>query len=591
MSAGPKLQHAIRSKVGGVNVFWGASDGVTKAEGFQGPENARSFEYSKDGNFFALVNLDNVQVFNAQTGALVSTIPRPHVLSIAFSPMNTFLVTWERLEEKVNHNENNLIVWRIETAEPAAKFTQKVFSADYWPSLAWTKDETYYARVVKTEVHFFAARSARPSEIVRRLQLANVACIQFSPAANAPYYLAVFVPEHKSEAGSVRIYSIPPSQGPESIRATASKSFFRGTSAKLMWNNTGTALLASLSTDVDATGRSYYGETGLYFLTTDASFQCLIQLQKEGPIHDVSWSPTGKEFVVTYGFMPSPQTTLFDVKCNPVLDFGTASRNTIRWAPNGKLLCIGGFGNLTGQMDFWDVKSAKIVGSAVAHCAAVTEWAPDSRHFIAAVVSPRIRVDNGYKIFRYDGVCIYEAAIRDELYHVSWRPRPAAAYPDRPLSPPKALAGASSPAAAAAKPAAAAAAPAKYRHPHAKESVAAAPSPDEGVRRYKPPGMGGGPVAPKSLPPGWFEEEEVDKQQKKKKKKSKKKKAGDAGEDVAEGVENLSISSPTTTTTTTSSTPLSPPPSESSVSSPPPQKSSPKPAGQPRNNNKAPNKK
>lgn len=71
------------------------------------------------------------------------------------------------------------------------------------------------------------ARSARPSEIVRRLQLANVACIQFSPASNAPYFLAVFVPEHKSEAGSVRIYSVPPSQGPESIRATASKSFFR----------------------------------------------------------------------------------------------------------------------------------------------------------------------------------------------------------------------------------------------------------------------------------------------------------------------------------------------------------------------------
>jgi hypothetical protein len=46
-----------------------------------------------------------------------------------------------------------------------------------------------------------------------------------------------------------------------------------------MWNSTGSALLASLSTDVDATGRSYYGETGLYFLTTDASFQCLIQLR------------------------------------------------------------------------------------------------------------------------------------------------------------------------------------------------------------------------------------------------------------------------------------------------------------------------
>lgn len=584
-----------------MTAFWGASEGVSKVEGFHGHETARSYEYSKDGNLFAVLNLDNVMVYNAQTWQLVVTIPRPHVLAIAFSPMNTFLVTWERMEEKVNNNENNLIVWRIENGEVAACFTQKVFNSDYWPSVAWTKDEVYYARVVKTEVHFFAARSARPAEIVRRLQLANVACIQFSPSGNAPYHLAVFVPEHKSEAGSVRIYSVPPSQGPDSIRATASKSFFRGTSAKLMWNSTGTALLASLSTDVDATGRSYYGETGLYFLTTDASFQCLIQLQKEGPIHDVSWSPTGKEFVVTYGFMPSPQTTLFDVKCNPVLDFGTASRNTIRWAPNGKLLCIGGFGNLTGQMDFWDVKNAKIVGSAVAHCAAVCEWAPDSRHFIAAVVSPRIRVDNGYKIFRHDGLLVYEAAIKDELYNVAWRPRPAGSYPERPLSPRAGVtaAAASAPAAAtaaaASKPAAAPGAPAKYRHPHAKETnVSSAPNPEEGVKRYKAPGVAQKPE--KSLPPGWFEEDEVDKQ-KKKKKKNKKKKTTDGGpaEELAQGIESVSIGSPTTTTTTTTTTtpPPSSEPAAASVSSPPQRSTQSPKAGQParNNNNKAPNKK
>eukprot|EP00026_Physarum_polycephalum_P002263 Phypoly_transcript_02269.p1 GENE.Phypoly_transcript_02269~~Phypoly_transcript_02269.p1 ORF type:complete len:634 (+),score=118.93 Phypoly_transcript_02269:977-2878(+) len=603
VSAGPKLQHAIRSKAG-VAAFWGASDGVAKVDGFAGPETARSFEYSKDGNMFALVNLDNVQIFNAQTWQLLSTIPRPNVLAIAFSPMNTFIVTWERMEEKTNNNENNLIVWRIETAEPIAKYTQKVFSTDNWPSLSWTKDEVYYARAVKNEVHFFAARSARPQEVVRKLQLANVAHLEFSPAPNAPYHLAVFVPERKSEAGSVRIYAVSHAQG-ETIRATASKSFFRGTYAKLMWNSTGTALLASLSTDVDATGRSYYGETGLYFLTTDASFQCLIQLQKEGPIHDVSWSPTGKEFVVTYGFMPSPQTTLFDVKCSPVIDFGVASRNTLRWSPNGKLLCIGGFGNLTGQMDFWDVKNTKLVGSAIAHCAAVCEWAPDSRHFIAAVVSPRIRVDNGYKIFRYDGLMVYEAAV-NELYHVAWRPRPVASYPDRPLSPPKAgAAGVAAPAAAAPKPAAAA--PAKYRHPHAKDtSTYVAPSLEEGVKRYKPQAE---KKVEKSLPPGWFEEDE-DKQKKKKKKNKKKKNADGAAptegaaspdQEVSQGLENLSVSSPplspptttTTTSATTSTAPTSPAPESavpSKVSSPQPRAAQ-SPKGQQPPRNKAPNKK
>lgn len=38
------------------------------------------------------------------------------------------------------------------------------------------------------------------------------------------------------------------------------------------------------------------------FLVSFFLFICLfISTEKEGPIHDVSWSPTGKEFVVTYG--------------------------------------------------------------------------------------------------------------------------------------------------------------------------------------------------------------------------------------------------------------------------------------------------
>lgn len=559
--AGPRLQHSIRFKAGkgeAVQTFWGSND-VKKADGFESPETARSFEYSKDGNLLAVLNSESVLVFNAQTGALAYTVPRPNVLAVAFSPLNSFLVTWERLEEKVNGNENNLIVWRLENTEPIVKFTQKVFAADLWPSLSWTKDETYFSRVVKTEVHFFAAKTARPSEIARRLQLPNVARVEFSPVPNPPYHLAVFVPEQKSQPGSVRIYAIPPAQGPDSIRATATKSFFRGTSALLMWNSTGTALLASLSTDVDVSGRSYYGETGLYFLTTDASFECMIQLQKEGPIHDVGWSPTGKEFVVTYGFMPNPQTTLFDVKCNPVIDFGTASRNTIRWAPNGKFLCIGGFGNLTGQMDFWDVKSTKKVGTAIAHCAAVCEWAPDSRHFIAAVVSPRIRVDNGYKIFKYDGTLVFETAV-NELYQVAWRPRPASAYPDRPLTPPPKAGGAGPSSPSPAQPKPAAAAPAKYRHPHAKETTTSSfTKEDEGVKRYKPAAA----QAPeKNLPPGWFDEDEE--KQKKKKKKNKKKKGADGSKEdegekeVTQGVEGLTVNSPPLTTTTTNTTPTAP---------------------------------
>ena len=95
------------------------------------------------------------------------------------------------------------------------------------------------------------------------------------------------------------------------------------------------------TTDVDATGKSYYGESKLTFpppsrtkwtrlvhpsvltghvsslnrfLSADGKLEGNVALGKEGPIHDVAWSPGGKEFVVVYGFMPA-KATLFDTKC------------------------------------------------------------------------------------------------------------------------------------------------------------------------------------------------------------------------------------------------------------------------------------
>lgn len=79
-----------------------------------------------------MLSPENVLVFNAQTGQVQNTIPRPNVMAIAFSPQNNFLATWERCEEKVNNNQDNLILWKLENTEPLIKFTQKVFAADLW---------------------------------------------------------------------------------------------------------------------------------------------------------------------------------------------------------------------------------------------------------------------------------------------------------------------------------------------------------------------------------------------------------------------------------------------------------------------------
>ena len=49
------------------------------------------------------------------------------------------------------------------------------------------------------------------------------------------------------------------------------------------------------------------------FQAVDGAHESLASL-KEGPVHDVAWSPTGSHFMVVAGFMPA-KTVLFDAKC------------------------------------------------------------------------------------------------------------------------------------------------------------------------------------------------------------------------------------------------------------------------------------
>ena len=101
----------------------------------------------------------------------------------------------------------------------------------------------------------------------------------------------------------------------------------------------------------------YYGSSSLYYLTADGSFECAVPLEKEGPVQDVAWVPGNMQFVVLYGFMPA-QGTLFDHKCKPLFTYGTGYRNTITWSPSGRYVALCGFGNLPGDIEFWDrVKS------------------------------------------------------------------------------------------------------------------------------------------------------------------------------------------------------------------------------------------
>ncbi|EGS22224.1 putative eukaryotic translation initiation factor [Thermochaetoides thermophila DSM 1495] len=457
------LQFAYRTQKT-IGVF-DAAPAYRAVPGFAKPEgNTRCCGYSPCGRFFAYATNEAVVVVDTPSGHVWTTLPVPNVYELGFSPRGTYLSTWERPSKDENGDANkNLKVWRtVEDLAPGAQkqpvgqWVQK--SQSGW-NLQYSDDEKYCARMVTNEIQFY--RSEDLSTVWSKLRVEGVTDFALAPGKNQN--VAVFVPERKGQPAAVKVYNVPLFNSPVS-----QKTFFKGDKVQLKWNGLGTALIVLAQTDVDKSNKSYYGETTMYLLTANGAFDARITLDKEGPIHDVAWSPNSTEFGVVYGYMPS-KTTIFNHRGIANHTFPIAPRNTIIFSPTGRFALIAGFGNLAGQIDVYDLdKGYRKICTIESGNPSVCAWSPDSKYIMTATTSPRLRVDNGVKLWHVSGALMYNEDMV-ELYNVMWRPAPPSSFPanEDPLT------------------------PVPSAHPSAAEYLSKAKAPAKAVGVYRPPGARG----------------------------------------------------------------------------------------------------
>ncbi|RHY72180.1 hypothetical protein DYB30_009125 [Aphanomyces astaci] len=134
----------------------------------------------------------------------------------------------------------NLIVWDTTSGSIIARFSQKTYSR---------------------EVQVFNGRAIGAGSI-GNIALENAASFSVAPGG-LPYKIAVFVPEKKGKPASVRIFPFPPNAAQSHV---AFKSFYKAQDVKMKWAPNGSALIIETSTDVDTSGKSYYGETNLFYV-------------------------------------------------------------------------------------------------------------------------------------------------------------------------------------------------------------------------------------------------------------------------------------------------------------------------------------
>ena len=165
--------------------------------------------------------------------------------------------------------------------------------------------------------------------------------------------------------------------------------------------------------------------------------------------------------------MPA-KTTIFNQRAKAIHSFNLGPRNTIIFSPHGRFVIVAGFGNLAGEMDIYDIekdfaKVTTIRGSNPSVC----EWSPDGKHILTATTSPRLRVENGIRVWHVSGGLMYNEDMT-ELYQVCWRPQSTTQHPiENPFH------------------------PAPTPHPSAMKYMETVKTPSKPVGAYRPPGARG----------------------------------------------------------------------------------------------------
>eukprot|EP00879_Flechtneria_rotunda_P022706 GHRR01023981.1.p1 GENE.GHRR01023981.1~~GHRR01023981.1.p1 ORF type:complete len:618 (+),score=248.82 GHRR01023981.1:243-2096(+) len=396
---------------------------------------AKAAACSPDGTKLAAVTDASVDVYDLVGGKKVQVLQVNGTVLVDWSKTGAYITTAQRPSKgEDGQPAKNIKVWDVASGSLVLAVSVKSVNKESWPILQWGHgDEAVYHGVTNTVHHYKRAEGFKHP---KKVPIKAVASFQPCPAAGKQL-LAAFIPESKGQPAVATVMDCSGAAEPVTI---SRKSFYRATGASIMWNASSTACLFMVTCETDATNQSYYGESRLHYLPADparADSACAVAMPKDGPVHDVQWSPAGDYFVVVAGFMPA-KVILHDDKCKAVYDLGSGPYNTARWNPFGRFLAIAGFGNLPGDVVFYNKLNkgvCKQMGATRSGSAVTASWSPDGRHLLTATTAPRLRVDNNVRIFTYYGDKVCEQPF-DILLEASWvQPPPGTSYEDRPPSP------------------------------------------------------------------------------------------------------------------------------------------------------------
>jgi uncharacterized protein with WD repeat len=295
----PAIRFAVRDGVG-VQFFTAPfSNTMTPDNAEHVPCGEKGFLFTGDGARFACIEDARVCVYDTASLALVCVMPRGKVQRAAWSPLGSFLQTWER-QSIHSDGGGNLIVWRVAGCADGCDslIEQRFFEKEIetqWPVVQWTHDERCAMRMEKNALCVFDGQAGVGKKALAKVACENitqfeVASLTTAAAAAAEHYtVATFTPVRTTSPAWVNILSLERGGDGRDVithKSLTKKSFFKADSVQLSFNDDASALLVQAETET--TKDSYYGDSSLYLLYADGKASVNVPFgSNKGPLQDV----------------------------------------------------------------------------------------------------------------------------------------------------------------------------------------------------------------------------------------------------------------------------------------------------------------
>jgi len=444
----PAIQFLVRDKTG-----WRLYNQDTKTGKLYIIENSKPVEsidadiiFAQNGKYFAVMTKDGVQIYKSSKCKPTAFLEHPGVRNVYFSPLNTFLFSYHRPRKE--DKTGNFRIWRKNKKE--FEVIHQCFISEFDQQkvpFTFTEDELIAANISHNILSIYDAKKLETEGninkcVIGTIEIENAKHCIFAPvptlSSKEPqesYLFAVFANATKFKPHTVTIYAYNTVKN--EFKQISQRSFWIIDECKLLWDKTvgyEHNLLIVTSSDVDNYGKSYYGRSEVFLMSSTSNKTIAIEIKTK--MDDVQWTPFKNEFIL---IAEHPQNiTIYDGKtAEKKYLIGEYSRNIIRFSPCGSFLWCGGFGNLSGEMSFYDYANIEnedgMKGFNKDNSCRYYEWSPDGGLFVTARTYPSRQVDNGFAIYKYNGCKLYEEQ-NERLYQVAFRPSASGVYPPKTVS-------------------------------------------------------------------------------------------------------------------------------------------------------------